>query len=195
MRLFFRLYLASFLLGILISDRANAVAPVLDVDIFYFSDGFIYSSTTKTYTRTFWDVMLGIPVAAKKRFILGWNYDSYGLVDNPGGSPTTLTITDMGPKLMYYLNKDQSWVIAFTYGLINKGSYSSGGAATVLQGSSMRGELGYVPQISESFSVGAKLNYYKATFTEQIANQTTITKVTDSRTLIYPSLVMTLKFD
>jgi hypothetical protein len=176
-----------------VASQAHAVLPVFDLDVFYFSDSMVYNSSTSTYQRTFYDFMLGMPLSSKGTWVLGWNYDSYSFTDNPG-TATTLTISDMGPKLLVSLSKDKTVVFGFSYNLITKGSYNPGTTASELRGTSMRAELGYLPQVTENFFLGVKMNYYKASFTEEVINQTTLSHVTDSRTAIYPSLSMTYRF-
>jgi hypothetical protein len=180
---------------LLIGGRsAFAVTPVFDLDIFYFNDAFAYSSSTSTYHRMFWDFMAGMPVAGKGRWVLGWNYDSMSFTDNPG-TAETLSITDMGPKLVYYADKDRTWVIGAMYGLISTGSYNPGTTASQLRGSSMRIEAGYTPHMTDSLLMGAKLVWYKASFKEEVTNETSLAKVTDGRTVIYPVFAMTYRFD
>ncbi len=176
------------------SPRVFAVTPVFDINVFYFTDTFTYSSANSTYQRTFYDFMAGFGLTKKKSFVLGWNYDSMTISDNPGAD-VSLKITDMGPKFMYYFDKDRTWVIGFTYNLITKGAYSSGSTTSELRGTSMKGEVGYLPMMWENVFMGAKLNYYKATFNEEITNTTTLTPVTNSRTVIYPSFSMTIRWD
>jgi hypothetical protein len=184
-----------FLGLVLAAPRAQALLPVIDANLFYFSDGMVYSSATSAYNRTFWDFMIGMPTSSKGYWVIGWNYDTYSFIDNPG-TATKLSITDMGPKILYAINKDKTFVFAFNYNLITKGSYSPGGGTTSeLRGTSMRVELGYTPAVSENCFMGPKLNYYKATFTEEITGQTALAKVTDSRTVIYPSFTITYRFD
>ncbi|NJL26096.1 MAG: hypothetical protein HC902_13630 [Calothrix sp. SM1_5_4] len=173
----------------------HAVLPVIDVDLFYFSDGFTYSSVNNEYKRTIWDVMIGLPLSRKGRWVLGWNYGSLTFSDSPGGTETSLTVSDMGPELSYYLNRDRTLEISFVYNIITKGTYNPGGDSTELRGTSMRVEVGYLPQITDSLLMGAKLNYYKATFNEEVTGQTTLSQVTHSRTVIYPSFAFTLRWD
>lgn len=173
---------------------ANAVTPVIDLDLFYFTDSFAYSSQTKAYSRTFWDFMIGMPLTKKGQWVLGWNYSSYSFIDNPG-TAETLTITDMGPKVVYYLNKDRTWVVSVTYNLITKGSYNGGSAVTELRGTSIRADFGYTPYMTDNLLMGAKLNYYKPTLSEEITNQTALAKTSNSRTVIYPSFAITYRFE
>lgn len=182
-------------LALIFTSTSHAVLPVVDAGVFYFTDSMVYSSQTSSYSRTFFDFMVGLPLSNKGRWVLGWNYDSYSFKDNPG-TATTLTISDMGPKILFSLSKDNSFVLGLTYNLITKGSYTPGGGTkSELRGSSLRAELGYQPAVSEHTYLGLKLNYYKATFNEEITGQTALAKVTDSRTVIYPSLAYTYRFD
>lgn len=171
-----------------------AVTPVFDVNVFYFSDTFTYNSTNNTYKRTFYDFMIGFGVTKSRRFIVGWNYDSMLFSDNPG-TETSLKITDMGPKFIYYFNKDRTWSLGFTYNLITTGTYTSGSSNSELRGSSLRVEGGYQPMMWENVFLGAKIVYYKASFKEEVTNSTSIADVTDSRTAIYPVFAMTIRFD
>ncbi|MGE4131364.1 MAG: hypothetical protein AB7F86_06980 [Bdellovibrionales bacterium] len=186
--------LGALIVSLFISPRAEAVTPIFDINAFYLSDTFTYSSASSVYNRTFYDLMAGFGMTKKGSFVLGWAYSSMSFSDNPG-TETKLTITDMGPKIAYYFDKDREWVIGFTYNLITKGTYSSGGSSTEMRGSSMRAELGYVPMMWESVLIGAKLIYYQASFSEEVVNQTTLNGVSNSRKVIYPSLSVTFRWD
>jgi hypothetical protein len=183
-----------FLTLIAITPSANAIGFILDANGFYFSDSFVYSNSTSTTGRTFYDFTAGIALTDKKMIYLGWNYDSYTFSDNPG-TAKTLNISDMGPKLIFYIDKDRTWVVALTYNLITNASYSSGATSSTLQGYSYRAEAGYTIHMTEAFLMGAKLNYYTATFAHEVTNTTTINAVSDSRTVIYPSFAFTYRFD
>lgn len=172
-----------------------AVLPVFEANVFYFSDAFGYSEATKSYGRTFWDIMVGMPLNKKGYWVLGWNYDSMSFTDTPGDTPETLTITDMGPKLMYYIDKERTWVIGLTYNLITKGAYNGGAETTEMRGTSLRAEFGYTPHMTENLLMGAKLNYYKASLIEEVINQTELVKTTNSRTAIYPVFTIVYRFE
>lgn len=175
------------------SANAFAVDFAVDLDVFYFTDTFSNGGTSSAYNRTMWDFAPQVSLVRKGGFLIGWNYDSMSFTDTPSGTSTKLTVTDMGPKLVYYFNKSQTWVVAFTYNLITKANYSSGSTTAELRGSAMKGELGYMPELFENIFIGAKINYYKASFTEQVVS-TTLTKVTDGRTVIYPTFSVTFRF-
>jgi hypothetical protein len=175
---------------------AHAARPVIDANVFYFTDGFTYgTSPANAYKRILYDLSLNLPFTKKNRLLLGWNYASYTFSDNTG-TETSLKVTDMGPKLTYYFNKDRTWVAGFTYNLITKADYTpGGGTVTELRGTSMKFEAGYMPQMWENVLMGAKINYYKADFKEEITNQTALAQVTHNRTVIYPSFAVTFRWD
>lgn len=172
---------------------AAAVAPVLDVNAFYYSDAFTYSNVESTYKRTMWDLLLGFNVNKRGSWVMGWNYASSTLAENPG-TETSLTVKDMGPKVLAFLDKDRSWILGVTYNLITTADYASGSTTTELRGTSLKAELGYMAQMSDVFVMGARLNWYKPSFKEEIDN-TTLTDVTHSRAVIYPSFSFTLRFE
>ncbi len=178
------------------SRQAHAITPVFDINVFYFTDTMAHS-TDSAYARTFYDFMIGFPVTKKKRFVVGWNYDVMSFSDDAtGGGATTLSVTDMGPKFAYYLNKDRTWVAALTYNLITTGTYGpAGGTSTELRGTSLRFEAGYTPMMWTNVYIGAKIVYYKATFNEEITANTALEQVSYGRTAIYPAFAMTIRWD
>lgn len=182
------------LAGVCWVPSVGRCGAVLDANVFYFTDTFPYDEDTSTFKRTFWDFFVGMGLNKRNQYVLGWNYGSMTFDDDPG-TPSKLTVTDMGPKFIAYLDKDRAWVFGLTYNLITKGKYSeNGGAAVDLRGSSMKVEVGYTPPISETLAFGVKLNYYKASFNEKVVDDS-ITKKANSRTTIYPTLSLTARWD
>lgn len=180
----------------LAANAAHAVTPLFSLNVFYFTDNFTYgSSPASQYKRILYDLEAGMPLTKKGKWILGWNYASYTFSDNTG-SETSLKITDMGPKVTYYFDKSREWEAALTYNLITKATYQPGGGTeTELRGSSLKFEAGYLPQMWDNVFMGAKINYYKASFKEEISNQTSLAQVTHSRAVIYPTFAVTFRWD
>lgn len=176
-------------------STARAVTPVLDINLFYFTDDFTYDSTASAYSRTMWDVMVGMPITKKGRWVLGWNYASYSLSENPGSAETELTITDMGPKILVYIDRDRLWALGLTYNLIGRADYTASGTTSELRGTSLKAEFGYLPMMWENVFMGAKLNYYKADFKEEITGESSLEQVTHSRAVIYPTFAITIRWD
>jgi hypothetical protein len=132
-------------------------------------------------------------LSKKGQWVLGWNYDSMSFSDNPGVI-TTVAITDMGPKVTYYIDKARTWSLAVTYDLITKAAYNSAGTITELRGTAIKVEAGYTPEMWDGILMGAKINYYKPTFAEEIVS-TSLTKVAYGRAVIYPSFAFIFRWD
>lgn len=175
------------------SAAVHAVVPVVDLNAFYNSDTFTYASTTSEYKKTLWDVTLGVNLDNRGLWTAGWSYASSSLTENPG-TETSLAVIDMGPKIIWYLDKDRNWVLAFTYNLITKADYTSGATTSELRGNSMKVEAGYMQPISDAFLLGARINWYKPSFNEEIVG-TTLSDVTHSRAVIYPSFALMLRWN
>ncbi|HMN67653.1 MAG TPA: hypothetical protein PKC28_03860 [Bdellovibrionales bacterium] len=118
------------------------------------------------------------------------------MTESPASEETSLVITDMGPKVIYYLEKARNWQAAVTYNLIGRANYTAPGAeATELRGTSYKFEIGYLGQMWDKVFMGAKINYYSASFAEEISGETSIEKVTHGRAVIYPSFAMTIRWE
>jgi hypothetical protein len=188
--------IAFLVFTLFLGSQAFAIAPVLDADVFYFSDTLTYNSQTSTYTRTMYDVMLGLPLNKKGTWVLGWNYDNMAFKDKAAdGTTTSLTVTDMGPKILVYLDKERTWALSASYNLITTGKYNGGSATTELRGSCIKAEAGYLPMMWENVYIGAKINYYKPSFKEEIVDEATLNHVSDSRAVIYPTFAFTMRFE
>ena len=179
------------LLSFLLFSFPSAAVVTIDGNIFYFSDSYVTSST-KTYSRTLWDAALSMDLTKKGSVLLGWAYRSDSFNDDTG-TTTTVAATGMGPKLTFYFDRENYWSAAFTYYLILKGSDSA--TSVTYNGTGMKGEFGYTPALNNWFYLGIKLNYYQASFAEQVTNQTSLAQVSYSRTAIYPSIAFVMRFE
>lgn len=178
---------AIILFGLLWTGLSSSAATI-ELNLFYYSDSFSISDTENSNNRTFWDICPTVDLTSKGRFNVGWNYASMSFTDKMDTAETTLTIVDMGPKFTYYFDKGLHWPLAFTYNLISTGKYTQGSSPSAEQrGTSMKVEVGYTPEVTEKVFIGAKLNYYKADFKEEVTGDTNLAKVTNGRSTIYPS--------
>lgn len=188
-----RIIFALFAFFAIATSSAHAEV-IFDANVFYYSDTFTLATATSS-KRTMYDFSVGMNLTKKGQLVLGWNYASSSFADDDGTTQTTLSVTDMGPKLAYYLDKELVWCIGVSYNLITKGSYSTGGGSAIeYRGSSIKADLGYLPQISESFYLGLKLNYYKPSLKEEITGQTALAQVSYGRAVIYPSIAISARF-
>jgi hypothetical protein len=165
----------------------------LDGNAFYFTDTYSTSSSS-TYSRLFWDAALSINLTKKGGTMIGWAYASSTFTDNANGQSQTVVASGMGPKLTFYLDKENLWSFSFTYLLLLTGTDSSQSGVSY-EGTGMKAEFGYVTPISDTIFLGAKINYFSASFSKQITNQTSLSQVSYGRTAIYPSVAFMLRFD
>lgn len=168
----------------------------LDLNTIYFSDSFATTGNTQTNSRLLYDIAVGIDIDNKGRFNIGWNVASLSATDTTGGASTTFTTLDMGPRIGYFISKDQAWSINLGYLLIATGTYKPGAATEEkLRGATIKVDIGYMPQISDAMYFGLKLNYYAPAFKESLDSAgTVITKVTYNRAFMFPSLAFSYRF-
>ena len=181
-----------FLVLLFLTVQSAQAELVFDLNLFYLSDSFSYTDDSSNGRLTY-DVMIGAGLDRRGKFVLGWNYSSFSFEDDPGDAEVTVAVTDMGPRIVYYFDKELTFNLALTYNLITNGSYNSDTVETELRGTSYRAEIGYTPKITESLFIGAKLQYYVVSVAEEI-DETTIEEVSYNRTFIYPTFTLTYRF-
>jgi hypothetical protein len=170
----------------LLALSPNASAFSVDSNLFYLSDSLSETSNT-TSSRIFGDIAVFIDLTKKGRWIVGWGYNYFSITES-GTTESTFNLTEMGPKFGYYISKDKVWSIIVGYCFQSTADYSSGSTEAEWRGTSLKGELGFMPKFGESFHAGLKLNYYQATFSEQFTNSTDFDTISNSRALIYPTI-------
>jgi hypothetical protein len=190
----FNRILTAVLIAVSLATVQKAEAFILDLNLFYFSDTFKISDN-QTSTRMFGDLALGLDVDKKGQWILGWNVGYVSAADQSTGSTTTYTVTEMGPKFGYFLDKERIYGIWATYNLVVNGAYSTGGGtAETWRGSSIKIELGVTPPINTEMFAGVKLIYHSETFNESLIGSTNYSQVAYTRSFIYPSLNFSMRY-
>lgn len=180
---------------IILFATSRAHAFVLDLNAFYYSDTFKIADN-QTQTRIFGDLGLGLDIDKKGQWVLGWNvgYVSAADQDETNG-PTNYTVTEMGPKVGYFVDKDKIWGVWATYNLVVTGSYTAGGAAAeTWRGTSIKIELGVTPPLDTDMYAGVKLIYHSETFSESLIGTTNYAVVAYTRAFIYPSLNFSFRY-
>lgn len=183
--------LLSFLLTTFIS--MSALSFSFEIDAFYFSDSFTNSST-ESHTKTLYDLGAYLSLDKGGEVLLGWNYSNQSISDSTA-STTSYTLTEMGPKMAYYFDKDKYWGMFLTYNLTATAKYNTG-STVELRGNSYKVSFSYTPEIDddEVYFLGLKLNYSVASYTESVSGST-LNTISYSRTQIYPSLHFIMHFD
>lgn len=164
-----------------------------DINLFYMSDTFVGSSESQS-TKMMIDFAPTLDLTRRGALVLGWNYGIVSLSESVDSSDSKFSATDMGPKIGWYINRDRTWSLFFTYNLISTAKYDDGDGELEWRGTSMKVELGYTIDFGSSLLMGAKLNYYSASYSEELSQSTNFEEISYSRSLIYPSLAMVYRF-
>lgn len=165
----------------------------LDANVFYLTDSLSVTTDT-TSTRLFWDFAVTINLDKRGQWVVGWAYNTLSISES-GSTTSEFSLTEMGPKFGYYIDKEKVWSIMFTYNFQSQADYSSGSTTAEWRGTSYKGEFGFTPAFTENFHAGIKLNYYQASFNEQFVSGTTFSTISNSRSIIYPTIAFIYRFD
>ncbi len=159
----------------------------LGLQAFNYSDNFT-TATAATKSETFWQTHLLFTPGTAKRVFLGWSLSGLSTSDATS-STETFSTSDMGPKVLFVLDKNQTWTLGIAYNLVATASYSSGSTSEKWKGTSLHADLSVMPEISEGLYAGFKLNYYSMTYTQATVGTTT-SDVSYSRSQIFPTLAI-----
>lgn len=177
-------FASAFVLALGFTTEAQAF---VELNTFYFSDAMSAAATTSS-NRMNIEAALGFAVDNKNRYLVGWGYN---MMTSTDASTTTATYssTQMGPRFIVGIDKNNEWTVGLAYYLVTNASYDSGGGSSVTwKGTALKFDLGYSFKLSDSFMLGIRGNYSSASYTEQLVGSTTYSAVGYSRTSMYPSL-------
>ena len=178
-----RFFLVIFCL--LTAQRASAF---VELNLFYFNDA-LTMSTSASNNRMAIDGAVGFAIDSKKRYNVGWNYTTQSATDVSGSSTKTYSSTQMGPRFVWMIDRNNSWSLGLGLYLISKAKFDDGAGNTPeWRGTAYKFDVGYNFPINESVYFGLRMNYSSASFSEQIVNSATYSNVSYSRSAIYPSI-------
>jgi hypothetical protein len=181
------------ILFILCSVAVHAQAGMLDLNLFYTSDS-LTNASSSTYGKTFYDFVAALNIDHKGAYQIGWSYGSYSSTETTAGATTTYAATQMGPKIIFSLNKDHNWLLGLTYNILSSASFQAGAApAETWRGTAYAADIGYHQLITESLMMGLRLNYSASTYTEKLIG-TAYSTVSYTRSFIYPSFAISFVF-
>lgn len=172
------------LLGLLITQKASAF---VEFNLLYFNDA-LTMSTSASNNRMYIDGAVGFAIDSKKRYNIGWNYTMQSATDTSGSSTTKYSSTQMGPRFVWMLDKNNNWSLGLGLYLISKAKFDDGAGNTPeWRGTAYKFDIGYNFPISDDFYFGIRLNYSSASYSEQIVNSASYSNVSYARSGIYPS--------
>lgn len=182
-----KIHILFVLIIIFIAPKSYAAFST-EINGFYFSDAFTNSSTSAS-TFTAADFALNLNLNKKGTIALGWAYVMVSSSSTSGSTTTEFAAGDMGPKLSMFLDKDRTWGFSIIYNLLANATYNSGGGSELKwRGTSLKGDFGWAPAVSDDAFLGLKINYYSAAWTEQLIGSATYSTVSYTRAWIYPTL-------
>lgn len=183
---------ANLVLLVLIFTRGTSQALTLDANTFYLSDS-LTTASDSTSTSLFWDFAVTINLDKRGQWVIGWAYSSMS-ISQTGTVTSEFSLTEMGPKVGYYVDKSKVWSVFLTYNFQSIANYSDSSTTAEWRGTSLKGEFGFTPAFTEAFHAGVKLNYYQASFSEQFVSGTTFSTISNKRSIIYPTVAFIYRF-
>lgn len=167
-------------------------AAVVDIGAVYYSDTFANGTSTSTYTRAFYDIFIATALTREGNLLIGWDYSALAATDNPG-TAETLSVSKMGPKLLWYIGRAKLFRLGVAYNLVTTGAYSQGTTSYTWKGSAISSDIGTNVFLTDSVSFSLRINYVLATFVDQFVGST-YSQVSVKRTYMYPSIGLSYFF-
>jgi hypothetical protein len=178
---------------VILAFGGGVQAAHIEGNLFYLSDSLTASSTETTASRILGDVALMINLTKKGGITVGWSYNYVSATDS-AATEQSFSLTEMGPKFGFFFDKAKEWGLGLAYHLLSDATYDDDGTQVTWEGNSYKAEIGYAPAFGESFRAGVYLNYYQANFSEQLDSSENFSTVSNSRSIIYPSIHFSYNF-
>jgi hypothetical protein len=181
--------LISLPIVLLMAISPSVADAFLELNAFYTSEtGSTASSVSRG--RTFLEGTVGFRIDKPGQYLVGWGIASHSVSDSATSSETYSSL-QMGPRFLWFMNKEKSWSLGLAYYIVTTGSYSSGGGSSeTWKGTALHADLGYNLPLDDSLFFSVRYNYSAATFTERLVDSTTYSTVSYNKTFIYPSLAV-----
>ena len=185
--------LAWISVALLLATIPSKSDAMLELNVFYSSET---SSTGSSVSRgrTFLEGALGFRIDKKGQYLVGWGFASHSVADSATSSETYSSL-QMGPRFLWFMDKDKSWSLGLAYYIVTTGSYSGGGGSSeTWKGTALHADLGYNLPLDDNLLFSVRYNYSAATYSERLVDSTTYSAVSYNKTFIYPSLAVLYVF-
>jgi hypothetical protein len=142
-------------------------------------------------------LFVGASIGGAEKFYFGQSVLIHSYTFNASSSATgTLSITEIGPRFIWFINDRMTWNFSFAWHPYAKGkrSLTSSSESTDTSGSSMIVTLAYQLPVTKTFYLGASLNYYSYSVTKDTTSSGTSTDVSQSYTHIVPMFDISFRF-
>lgn len=149
-----------------------------------------------TYNKTMHNLFLGASLDVKKQFYLGQNILSWTRTaqqGNDSATQTTMSLLELGPRLLYYFNDLRRWYLSLVYNFSVKGTSTINEEEGKIEGTSYIAALGYHYKVTKQIGIGGSLNYHVLTITARKIDSTDL-EPSESYTAIIPMLEIAIRF-
>lgn len=129
-------------------------------------------------------------------FFLGQSIHMYSLSVNSVDSQTSeLSMQEIGPRFVWFLDDAREWNISFAYHPYAKGErvLLSSSTTEKISGSSMVVSFAYQLKLTKSIHLGASINYFTLSVTEKTADEQA-EEVSQSYSGIMPMFDLSIRF-
>ncbi len=169
---------------------------------FYLQHSIGYNSYTENVQNTKYGhlqnmLFVGASIGGSKRFYFGQSVYIHNFTFNTSDSSSgTMSVTEIGPRFIYFLNDRMTWNISFAWHPYAKGTRTLPTAteSTDVTGSAMIASLAYQLPVTKRFYLGASLNYYSYSITEDTTAAGVTSEVSQSYTQIVPMFDISIRF-
>lgn len=129
-----------------------------------------------------------------QKLYFGFNYLMFSRDVKSNGSTDTLSTTEIGPKIIWFLGDRGSIYISAGWNPFAKGERKRSNTSEDIDGSSLMGALGYQLKLTKRFYLGASINYHSLSISKATDSSNQETTVSNNYTTIYPMIEMSLRF-
>ncbi|MBF0297100.1 MAG: hypothetical protein HQK51_00135 [Oligoflexia bacterium] len=141
-------------------------------------------------------MFLGATLGSTNRFVLGWSIVLWNRTyKSPEGTDSKINTTELGPRVMYFLNQERNFGISAAYHVYAKGSrtLATTGIKENISGNSYFIALSYHLRLTSTIYGGAAFVYQTLNISEATVDETQ-SKVSHSYSTYYPMLEFSLRF-
>ncbi len=142
-------------------------------------------------------LFVGSSIGGAQKFYFGQSLYMHSFTFHADATNTgTLSITEIGPRFIYFLNDRMTWNFSFAWHPYAKGKrvLTTTTDSTDTTGSSMVATLAYQLPVSKTFYLGASLNYYAYTVIKDTTAAGAASEVTEKYTHIVPMFDLSFRF-
>lgn len=157
-----------------------------ELNAFFNTDSFT-TTTSNSNSKMFYALDIYANLESKHYLFAGFHVDQVNFQETVSSTQTSLTSLNMGPMFLWVMDRQKTYSLSLGYNLVAKGTYAIGSSSEAVTGTGIFATLSAMPQLSENFYFGIKLNYYSLSYSQSTVG-TTATPVSYSRSLIFPSI-------